>query len=306
VTWGALAVSALTLAMSLQSRRFITLFAVASSLVLAMAADSLLHRQRGPQAEVSAPPAPRAGRGALRFGLPLGLVIICAIVLRGYPWSTVGAFLYTTRYFTLPIDTLDFIEANGLHGRVFSYFLWGGYVDFRTQGRLEVFIDPRSETVFDAGTQRAFNLVRRMQPGWQRIIEGSGAEWVLWPRHSPLPQQLELSGRWLRLHQDAVSILLARTDLALPRQLVAAPDSPYREWAAAIDAWEARDLHEAERRLVSAFERLPDLAPACRALRKVESELGQEATARRTVERCRARGHLRELEAGETGPRGVS
>jgi hypothetical protein len=80
------------------------------------------------------------------------------------------------------VETLNFVDANGLSGNVFAYYGWGGYVQLRTQGRLKVFIDGRAETAFSSDTYTDYLTVLDRKPGWIDVIESSGADFVLWPR----------------------------------------------------------------------------------------------------------------------------
>ena len=290
LSWGALALGALTLAMSLESRRFVPLFALASSLTLALAVGEVLRRRRSGVPRTAGPRAAGPRRLALA-GIPLLAVLIGAAAL----WPELRLphpFRRTTMSFAQPIDTMNFVEANRLGGKVFAYWFFSGYVDFRTGGRLRVFIDPRSETLFSEATEVAYSRVQFMQDDWQRTLEELGPQWVLWSRHGwdqgRLPRELMASGRWRRVHQDAWSVLLARTGQPLPEPLAAAPDSPYRDWAAAQDAYAARDLRGAERLLARALDREPELAPACEDLINVQEQLGEDAAAAATADRCRS------------------
>jgi len=290
LAWGALALGALTLAMSLESRRFVPLFALASSLTLALAAGEVLRRRRSRVSRTAVPRAAGSRRLALA-GVPLLAVLIGAASL----WPQLRLphpFRRTTMSFAQPVDTMNFVEANRLGGKVFAYWFFSGYVDFRTRGRLRVFIDPRSETLYSEATEVAYSRVQFMRDDWQRTLEELGPQWVLWSRHGwdqgRLPRELAASGRWRRVHQDAWSVLLARTDQPLPEPLAAAPDSPYRDWAAAQDAYAAKDLRGAERLLARALDREPELAPACEDLITVQEQLGEDAAAAATADRCRS------------------
>jgi hypothetical protein len=347
---GALAATALTLAMAIASRRFIPLFAIAASLVLALASDPLARwlagaRGRGPllswwprtgsdprpaQAAAALPagsegsegagggallaPAAAASRRSARVAAsapltsfaPLAALAARAPVASLAPVAAMAAaglllvlphrpppapFRATTMSYFLPVDTLDFVAANRLSGKVFAFYPWGGYVDWRTAGDLQVFVDSRADTLFDDATERAYSLVQNQEPGWEDVLEDSGAQWVLWPRRGAdggaLVRRLSLSGRWLRVHQDAVSVLLARREMRLPAPLVPPAEGPFRDWAAAQDAYALRQLPAAERLLVRALDAMPDLGPACEDLIHVEQWLGPAAAARGRIDGCR-------------------
>src|SRR5262249_24473894 len=123
--WVGAAIGAMVLAMSLRSRRFVPLFGMGLTLVLALALSRL---------------------GAfVRRGIPpivpaLGALLVAGVWLAPYPKNST-AFQYLTAEYEFPVETLNFVNANRLSGNVFAYYRWGGYVDLCTQGRLKVFID---------------------------------------------------------------------------------------------------------------------------------------------------------------------
>jgi hypothetical protein len=84
---------------------------------------------------------------------------------------------------TFPIETVSFIRHNGISGKVFAYYNWGGYLHQQTQGALKVYIDGRADMVFSDEIYRSYVQVLGQRPGWKQIIEGSGAEYVLWPKN---------------------------------------------------------------------------------------------------------------------------
>ncbi len=196
----ALALSALTLAMSLKSQRFIPFFALSSCLVIAPALAWLVGKMRLP-GRVRVLAGAAGAIAALVFG---------ATRLAPYPLSP-GAFPSLTDEDTFPVDSCRFLNANGIAGKVFAYYAWGGYLHLCTGGKVDVFIDGRADTVYDDETYLRYVRVLRMEDGWRDILAGSGAEYVLWPRDSdPLPAALTASGDWREIHTDFVSVLLAR------------------------------------------------------------------------------------------------
>jgi hypothetical protein len=271
VPWVAVALGALTLAMALRSRRFVPFFAIAGSLAPALVMHRLLR--------------PLGGR------LPALLAPVLVAVVGGAwlgPYPLTGrAFRYLVDEESFPVDTCDFIEANRLSGDVFAYYNWGGYLEYRTDGRLHVFIDGRAGTVFSDDVYRRYLEVLARRPGWLEIVEGSRAPFVLWPRdQAGVPKVLLQSGRWRTLHTDAVSTLLVRRDHLLPALLAPAPASAYRATAAGLDALERRAVGDAQRHLERALATDPGLRLACDLLAHARASAGRLAAARRTMEHC--------------------
>ena len=205
-----LGLGALTLAMSLNSRRFVPLFAMASSLVVALALRQL-----------TAPVLRRLAPSPWRWALPVAALVFGVARLADHPLST-AAFADLTMLEKFPVAACDFVDAKRIAGKVFAYYNWGGYLHLRTDGRLQVFIDGRADTVFDAKTYNDYVRVLRMKPGWMDVVFGSAADYVLWP-DDEVPAALVKSGRFRPLADDEVSVLLVRADRAQPSASASRP-----------------------------------------------------------------------------------
>ncbi len=170
---------------------------------------------------------------------------------------------------------MNLIEANHLEGKVFNYYNWGGYVDWRTEGRLQVFIDGRAGTAFDEKTYRQYLRVLGMQNRWEDVVSDSGADFVLWPQHSSQQvDQLRKSGRWQPLYSDHVATLLARADRPLPTASLPTPDSPWRDLTLGWAALRTRDYATVEGHFQRALQRMPNLRPACEWLADAQALSG--------------------------------
>jgi hypothetical protein len=273
--WVATALGAMVLAMSLRSRRFVPLFGMGQTLVLALALSrlGLFLRRRIP------PIVPA-----------LGALVLAGAWLAPYPKNS-SAFQYLTAEYEFPIETLNFVNANGLSGNVFAYYRWGGYVDLRTQGRLKVFIDGRAETAYADHTYSDYLTVLDRKPGWIDVIEKSGADFVLWPRwqEKDLLTGLLHTGRWRSLYRDSVSQLLVRSTTTLPDPLVASPESAYRQVSLGVTALLEQQLEAARRHLERSLQIDPDLQPACTTLVEVLLLGGEVTSATATARRCTSR-----------------
>ncbi len=263
----------LTLAMSLKSRRFIVLFAMSQSLVVSPVLAHLLYKYINKIPKL----------------VPAAIATLLGIWLL-YPYPQAGyAFHYLTAEDTFPIETVNFIETNGIYGNVFAYYNWGGYLHLRTQGRLKVYIDGRADTVFDAKTYNNYRRVLSMRPGWRKIIESSGAQYVLWTKNKPRQiVELEKSGRWQTIYHDSVSVLLARADYEVPSQFLPTPTSAYKEYALAARSLASNRISEAEEHLRKTLRLKPYLRPACLTQVLLHIRQGNITAAMETKEKCQA------------------
>jgi hypothetical protein len=262
--WAILALGGVTLCMALASARFIPLFSILACLAISLlpAASrwwrSMLER--------------RQPRPVLRTALPLVLAAACLAMLARFPLDR-RAFRQLVTLESFPVDTLDFVEASRLSGRLLAYYGWGGYVQYRTRGRVQVYIDGRAATVYSPALFDAYRRVQYELPGWQEVVESSGADYVLWPnletpqvRQIDQPRQLLASGRWRKVYEDFVSVLLARVT-APPAAAPAPPrPSPYRELALGGLAMRGGDKEGAETHLRASLRLDGDMLAACRNL----------------------------------------
>lgn len=276
--WGPLLLCALTLAMALTSRRFIPLFAIALALVTAPLLALLSRRL----------PARRAS-------LPLALLLLAALALQRlaiYPLAAAPAYHYLTAEYSYPRDMLDRLLAEGVRGKVFAYYNWGGYLHWRSAGRLQVFIDGRANTVFDDATYRRYVGVLRHQPGWIDSVEGSGAQWFLWPARAGggarKARELLATGRWQLVYQDAVSYLLARRELAWTGSLPVDPALPLASLTLAHTAMRNGQWLQAVQATTALRQQRPWERDACNWQVLAYQQLGQAGAALRTAVECRS------------------
>lgn len=271
-SWSILALGALTLAMSLTSRRFILVFAIAQSLVTARALSAVLapYIKRVPSMAAAA-----------------AVAVLGIFLLYSYPLTT-KAFHYLAVEDEFPIEVCNFIDANSLSGNVFALYNWGGYLHYRTNGRMKVYMDGRADTVYDNQILQQYAHVQAFRPGWEEVIERSGAQYVLWPRNeqSRPMAQLMTKGQWRILYDDFVSVLLVRNDVQLPSPLASTPDSAYKRLTAGVQNMEQQKFDAAEQQFRGALQLMPHLRTGCNLLSRAQAAQGKKAEAQQTLEGC--------------------
>jgi len=281
----------LTFFMALRSGRFIPLFAISAAFLSAQVLPSTPRELRP-----SSKPAKRDRRTAEshplpRIALPVLLAAVALVLLARDPLGE-RAFPHLSTLDSFPVDTMDFVEQNGLSGRVLSYFGWGGYVQYRTQGRMKVYIDSRADSVYGDRTFDDYRRVQYMLPGWMDVVEASGADYFLWlslatpqvPRIDQ-PRFLLATGRWRRLYEDFSSVLLVRSEVPLPAEL-RVPGSSYHELALGGSAMQTGDLAAAEMHLRTALDLDRNSSRACINLSLVLARQGRIPEAEAMRKRC--------------------
>ena len=106
-----------------------------------------------------------------------------------------------------PVTTVSYLERINPPGlRLFNRYDWGGMIIER--GRLKVFIDGRSEVYGDAQLARYGSIIH-MRPGWDRMLDNAGVNFVFMERNAPLVNALRKKG-WTDVARDTVGVLLRR------------------------------------------------------------------------------------------------
>ena len=276
IPWQGMALCGLTLLMSLTSRRFIPLFGISLAVMFAPLLGLLLQKLK-----------------AEKFGLALALL---ALVYGGYrmtpyPVSSGPAYHYLTAEYTYPRDMLNYVEANDIRGKVFALYNWGGFIHWRSDGKLKVFIDGRANTVYDDKTYNQYVEVLRGGQNWLQLVESTGADYFLWPYYQygglkKLQAMLD-SGRWQAVYQDSVSYLLARSTVTLPKIDKPSAATPYRLLTAAQLSSFRGDAATAADQAEQVLQQIPYQKGACNLATASHRKLGNTGKAEEILQRCR-------------------
>jgi hypothetical protein len=276
VPWEGIALTLLTLAMALTSRRFIPLFGISLAVMITPLLGAVLRR-------------PRLQRLAPAFAI-LAL-LVTALRLLPFSLQAKPNFHYLAAEYSYPVEMMNFVEANQLSGKVYALYNWGGYIHWRTDGQLKVYIDGRADTVYGAQPYLHYLGVLNSEPGWLDSLEATEADYILWPHQRGHGQrklrELVATGRWRPIYSDAVSWLLAREGIAQPAQLVATPPGPWRDLAIARTSGWSGNNAEAIRYAKKVREVIPWHKDACELLVQTYRKGGEVSAAQEALLDCR-------------------
>jgi hypothetical protein len=111
------------------------------------------------------------------------------------------------RYPTAVVDYLR-THPDAVHGEMFNYFLWGGYLEFALPNR-KPFIDSRNDS-YGIGLVREFRTANEPKPGWEAVFAKYNVGWTILPVQHPLNRILELSPHWTRVFSNQQALVFAR------------------------------------------------------------------------------------------------
>ena len=108
---------------------------------------------------------------------------------------------------TFPVQAADWLTENPQQGPVFNYFPWGGYLLFRFQGRLPVFIDGQTDFYGEALT-REYEQVITQADGWSQTLQKYQVDWAILPADASLAAALVSDLGWQIVYQDETTVIL--------------------------------------------------------------------------------------------------
>ncbi len=288
--------AAVTVAMTLQSRRFIPVAVIATAPALGAWLESAI---AGCESRRSEPPGPTARRR-----VALAAVAMCAVLGLHWSWRFVTVYLApwphaagATPVFERmswahrrPADACRFVNANALEGRLLNAWVDGGYLEWcqtpSASGAppLMTAIDGRAQGAFSSETHRRYLEIWSGGPSglvsdaaraaWvDATLKLDGVHLVLVPddeARSGVARALGARGNWQVVFLAPTHVLYADTD-----------DPRGRRLAAGVLDGSTAFPDEATRRLTRAFRLLArgDVASAGEGLREAEAAFAASPSA---------------------------
>jgi hypothetical protein len=142
--------------------------------------------------------------------LPLVAVVLTFVVcLNG---GRLGARPLMLAHFDgkrFPMAASNLLAAQGIRSQVFNPDYWGGYLIYRLGPNYKVFMDDRHD-FYGEPFVRDYIKVKRIQPGWQEVLDKNKVNWVLVPPDWTLANALKELPQWRVLYDDHHAILFGR------------------------------------------------------------------------------------------------
>ena len=136
----------------------------------------------------------------------VALAILFCLFIFSMPRQS--GFQDTVQY---PSGAVAYMKANGIQGRVFHDYVWGGYLIWHTP-ESKVFIDGRWDPYAPTGVFKNYcSAASNENP--QAVLDKYRVEYVLMPPDSPLSKFLKSSPAWAALYSDQTSVLFHRSQV---------------------------------------------------------------------------------------------
>lgn len=105
-----------------------------------------------------------------------------------------------------PVAAVDYLEQQGLEGRIYNTYHWGGYLIWRG---LPVFIDGRAE-VYGDEVLGDWLLAHEVRVDWEKPLDAYDVGLVLVQSDSRLAVLLHESARWQAIYEDELAVVFQR------------------------------------------------------------------------------------------------
>jgi hypothetical protein len=110
---------------------------------------------------------------------------------------------------SFPIEAVRYIKENGITGKTFNSYNWGGYLIWNMYPQYKVYIDGRCD-MYGANFVTRYVDIYVTKPGWQKALQTDDIEYVLIEPNTYLAYALQDSTEWKTIYSDDVSILFER------------------------------------------------------------------------------------------------
>jgi hypothetical protein len=203
-------VAAAGLALALESVRHIAIFVAAATPALVVAWSDAWRRHLVPR--LPARPPSRVPRWAPAV-TAVALLAVAGTIGQRVAQQLAGQPAVTAQ--VVPLGAADWLAAHPRVGtRMFNEYSWGGYLagrfgPDRPNGRRPVFIVSEGVLMGDAQLYR-YDQVASLQPGWRRVLDETGIDYVVFGRGSALDDVMATETGWRLAYRDGTAVIYVR------------------------------------------------------------------------------------------------
>jgi hypothetical protein len=108
-----------------------------------------------------------------------------------------------------PVEAVDWLEQHPPAGNGFNYFIWGGYLLYRSWPERTVFIDGQTDFYGEA-LSRQYVQVVTLTGDWEDVLDQYQVRWVLMPADSALVKALRDHPDWGVAYQDSTAAIMSK------------------------------------------------------------------------------------------------
>jgi hypothetical protein len=108
-----------------------------------------------------------------------------------------------------PIEAVDWLEQHPQDGKMFNFFTWGGYLQYRLWPEKRVFIDSKSD-FYGEEFVRKYHQVISQKDDWENVLDNYEVDWAILPTDEPVSEAIEEELGWKVVYEDDTAVILIR------------------------------------------------------------------------------------------------
>jgi len=193
--------------MALYSARYIPLYAIILSPILAKQVDYLLHELRD-------------RRLVKRFLAMSERTATTDSMAKFNVWTITTVIVLTIMVFTgqltyefdrkkLPVDAVQFMQQEKIPGNMFNNDEFGDYIIYAAWPEYRVFFDGRSD-MYGKERLKEYFKVMGFEHGWETVLKKYGIDWIIFNNKSILSRFLLEKDDWKLIYSDKVANIFVR------------------------------------------------------------------------------------------------
>jgi hypothetical protein len=139
---------------------------------------------------------------------------------KGYLWSLfavaallitllMGKIEYTFDAKKLPVDAVQFMKKEKITGNMFNNDEFGDYIIYAAWPEYKVFFDGRSD-MYGVARMKEYIKVVRIEQGWDEVLKKYNINWIIYGANSALSQFLLARDDWKLVYADKVANIFVR------------------------------------------------------------------------------------------------
>lgn len=137
------------------------------------------------------------------FFWPLAVVVVVLVQL----WS--GTIVHGFDPKKKPVAAIEFLKKEHVSGRMFNNDEFGDVLIYMAHKEYKVFFDGRSD-MYGSEIMKKYYSVIAFSPGWEKILDSYGIDWVFFDTDSVLVRHLTSRPDWKLIYSDQVASILVK------------------------------------------------------------------------------------------------
>lgn len=161
---------------------------------------------------VSLAEALRLGEEKVRPAYPFAALLLLTVSATSISYRATHPVSIPDRVYRedYPVGAMAYLKENGLKGKIWNEFDWGGFIVFSSKD-FKTVIDGRTAVLlFPAGILEEWRDTVDVKAGWKERLEKGSPDFVLLFQDDFLSMELARSEDWQILYADEISVLFGR------------------------------------------------------------------------------------------------